>query len=267
MFSWLYRIRPSVVHRPFRRVQETGISNDWSSCQANPNQLRWSPFNVPDGEGVDFIQGINTLSGAGDPKCRSGLAIYIYGCDRPMGDKCFYNSDGDFLIVPERETLYITSEFGKMVVAPLEICLIPMGIKFKVDVTSSARGYILEVFNGHFSLPPLGPIGANGLANARDFLIPSAHYQDIDSIGYKVINKFQGSLFETTQDHSPFDVVAWRGNYHPSKYDLTLFTVINTVSFDHPVSLYKKISNQNCQTKNSNTINWLIKRTLQFSRC
>uniref|UniRef100_T1K742 Homogentisate 1,2-dioxygenase n=1 Tax=Tetranychus urticae TaxID=32264 RepID=T1K742_TETUR len=232
--SWFYRIRPSVTHRPFRRIQTTHISNDWSSCPPNPNQLRWAPFNVPDSKGIDFVDGIHTISGAGDPVARSGLAIYIYGCDKSMENKCFYNSDGDLLIVPEKETLYITTEFGKLVVAPLEICLIPMGIKFSVAVTGPARGYILEVFDGHFTLPPLGPIGANGLANARDFQIPTAFYQDIDIPDYKIINKYQGAIFEATQDHSPFDVVAWRGNYHPSKYDLTLFTVINTVSFDHP---------------------------------
>lgn len=182
------------------------------------------------------MDSLNTIAGAGDAKVRNGLAIYTYGCELSMTNKCVYNADGDLLIVPQKGTLYITSELGRMKVCPLEICLIPQGIKFSIDVIGFTSGYVLEVFDGHFQLPSLGPIGANGLANARDFLIPSAHYEDLTIDSYKVFCKFQGNMFYATQNHSPFDVVAWRGNYHPSKYDLRLFNVMNTVSFDHPVS-------------------------------
>lgn len=51
--------------------------------------------------------------------------------------------------------------------------------RFSVAVTGPSRGYIAEVFGVHFQLPNLGPIGANGLANARDFLTPTAAYEDI----------------------------------------------------------------------------------------
>jgi len=105
-------------------------------------------------------------------------------------------------------------------------------MRFTVNVFGPSRGYILEVFNGHFQLPNLGPIGANGLANPRDFLCPVAWFEDRE-VEYTVINKFQGCLFAAKQDHSPFDVVAWHGNYYPYKYDLSKFMVINAVAFDH----------------------------------
>lgn len=129
------------------------------------------------------------------------------------------------------------TEFGKMYVKPNEICVIQQGIRFSVNVEGPTRGYILEVFDNHFKLPDLGPIGANGLANPRDFQTPVAWFEDVDFDDYKVVSKFQGALFVATQNHSPFNVVAWHGNYAPYKYDLAKFMVINSVSFDHCVSV------------------------------
>lgn len=120
-----------------------------------------------------------------------------------------------------------------MYVQPNEICVIPQGIRFSVAVEGPTRGYILEVYDGHFKLPDLGPIGANGLANPRDFLTPTAWFEDREVQGFKMVSKYQGALFVATQNHSPFDVVAWHGNYVPYKYDLAKFMVINSVSFDH----------------------------------
>lgn len=137
--------------------------------------------------------------------------------------------------VPQQGSLMITTEFGKMKVSPNEICVIQLGMRFSVDVEEASRGYILEVFDGHFKLPDLGPIGANGLANPRDFLTPVAHYEDKEIEDYRIVSKYQGSLFEALQDHSPFDVVGWHGNYVPYKYNLENFMVINSVSFDHCV--------------------------------
>ncbi|XP_074594386.1 homogentisate 1,2-dioxygenase [Brevipalpus obovatus] len=232
--SWLYRMRPSVLHLPFRKVQETGITHRWDEAVPTPNQLRWKPFKVVQSTmQLDFVGGLRTIAGAGDPRIRNGIVIYTYECNQSMANKCFYNSDGDFLIVPQKGTLFIKTEFGRLRVDPLEICLIPQGMKFSVTVSEQSRGYMLEVFDGHFQLPNLGPIGANGLANARDFLVPKAYFEDLEC-SYTIICKYQGQLFEASQKHSPFDVVAWRGNYHPSKYDLRLFNVMNTVSFDHP---------------------------------
>ena len=172
------------------------------------------------------------ISGAGDPRMRSGLAIHVFTCNTSMIHEAFYNSDGDFLIVPQEGVLVITTEFGKMTVGPNEICVIQQGMKFSVGILQPSRGYILEVFSGHFRLPDLGPIGANGLANPRDFCTPKACYEDL-KIDYKIFNKYQGKLFGSKSDHSPFNVVAWHGNYAPYKYDLSKFCTVNTVSYDH----------------------------------
>ncbi|TRY76764.1 hypothetical protein TCAL_07608 [Tigriopus californicus] len=230
--TWFYRIRPAVHHTPFEPMESGFLNSKWDDQHPNPNQLRWKPFDLPSRD-TDFVQGLHTLAGAGDPRTRHGVAIHIFACNTSMSDSCFSNADGDFLIVPQKGTLKITTEFGKMEVSPNEICVIQSGMRFSVDVEGPSRGYICEVFDGHFELPNLGPIGANGLANPRDFQTPVAWYEDRDKINYKVVNKYQGCLFVAQQDHSPFDVVAWHGNYVPYKYNLRHFCVINSVSFDH----------------------------------
>lgn len=202
--------------------------------------MRWFPpplleatntgSNVP---AVDFIHGLWTIGGAGDASVKSGLAIHMYGCNSSMTDTVFYDSDGDMLIVPQVGSLLVITELGKLYVSPKEIVVIPRGIRFKIEVDEPSRGYVLEIFNGHFQLPDLGPIGANGLANARDFYYPVAAYEDKET-KHTLITKFGGKLFEATVNHSPFDVVAWHGNYAPFKYDLSRFNTMNSVSYDHP---------------------------------
>ena len=169
-------------------------------------------------EQIDFVDAIRTIATAGDPTTRSGVSIHVYLANKSMDNKAFFNSDGDFLIVPQKGSLFITTEFGKLHVEPEEIVVIQQGMKFKVELPDGqARGYILEVYDNHFVLPSLGPIGANGLANPRDFLTPVVAFEN-STCTYQVICKFQGNLFEARQGHSPFDVVAWHGNYTPYKY-------------------------------------------------
>ncbi|RKO90757.1 Homogentisate 1,2-dioxygenase [Blyttiomyces helicus] len=239
--SWLYRIRPSVCHTPYSPVTAAsdivgsfGVGSKDSHCVSTPNQLRWSPFEIPETGKVDFVAGLHTLAGSGDPSTRTGIAIHIYAANASMENSAFYNSDGDFLIVTQQGRLDIQTEMGHLLVEPNEICVIPRGIRFSVKLPDGpTRGYILEVFDRHFELPDLGPIGANGLAAPRDFLYPVAAYEDVDGTSYKITTKYQGRLFSVSQGHSPFDVVAWHGNYAPYKYDLRKFCTINTVSFDH----------------------------------
>ncbi|KAJ2945522.1 hypothetical protein O0L34_g339 [Tuta absoluta] len=233
--SWLYRIRPSVVHTPFKKYNDAKyLTHKWDEQEPDPNQSRWLPFDIPPpSKSVDFVAGLHTVAGAGDPRSRHGIAIHVYLCNASMDNSAFYSSDGDLLIVPQQGKLKITTEFGIMEVAPNEIAVVQLGMRFAVDVEGPTRGYILEVFDGHYKLPDLGPIGANGLANPRDFLTPVAKYHDEEIPGFKIINKYQGALFVAEQNHSPFDVVAWHGNYVPYKYDLSKFMVINSVSFDH----------------------------------
>lgn len=230
--AWFYRIRPSVVHKPFAPIKHKYLDCSFDKRHPNPNQLRWNPFDIP-AEPTDFVEGLRTVCGAGDPTVRHGCIIHIYACNKSMGDSAFQNSDGDFLIVPQQGVLDITTEYGRLRVGPNEICVVQSGMRFNVAVQGPTRGYILEVYDGHFILPNLGPIGANGLANPRDFLTPVAWYEDREVADYRIITKYQGHLFEALQGHSPFDVVAWHGNYVPYKYNLKNFMVINATAFDH----------------------------------
>ena len=232
--SWLYRIRPSVVHKPYRQIDRGLVrGTPFDEATTSPNQLRWSPFTLPK-EQKDFVDSLFTLAGNGDSSMQSGVAIHIYACNRSMTDRFFYNADGELLIVPQLGRVIFHTELGKIEAAPGEIVVIQRGIKFRVELLESqARGYICENFSGLFRLPDLGPIGANGLANPRDFLSPVASYEDREG-DFRVVSKFLGNLWESEYDHSPLNVVAWHGNYAPYKYDLARFNCINSVSFDHP---------------------------------
>jgi homogentisate 1,2-dioxygenase len=206
--------------------------------------LRWDPFDHD--PNADFVAGLHMVAGAGDPTVKQGCAMYVYAAGRSMDDNsAFYSADGDFLLVPQEGVLDIRTELGWLLVRPMEICVIPRGVRFQVHLaTGPARGYALELFQGHFVLPELGPIGSNGLANARDFQAPLASFDDhADAHGatasegpreYTITVKFNNDLFQTTQRHTPFDVVAWHGNYYPFKYDLGRFNTIGTISYDHP---------------------------------
>eukprot|EP01104_Vermistella_antarctica_P018591 TRINITY_DN6944_c0_g1_i1.p1 TRINITY_DN6944_c0_g1~~TRINITY_DN6944_c0_g1_i1.p1 ORF type:complete len:445 (+),score=107.55 TRINITY_DN6944_c0_g1_i1:23-1336(+) len=233
--SWLYRIRPSVCHTPFVAYNKNPrFSSDFSS-PSTPNQLRWKPMSIPE-EPTDFVDGLFTVAGAGAPATRGGLAIYNYLANKDMVNRSFYSSDGDMLIVPQQGRLHVRTEFGLLHVAPGEIVVIPRGINFAVALPDGpSRGYVCEVFDGNFQLPDLGPIGANGLANPRDFLYPVASFIDDDVVEkFERVNKFQGKMYTAESDHSVFNVVGWHGNYLPFKYDLDRFCAMNTVSYDHP---------------------------------
>ena len=216
----------------------------------DPNQFRWDPKELPDREGVDFVDGLQLYCGAGDPSMKNGISIYLYSANTSMEKKACYNSDGDFLIVPQEGPLAITTECGRLLVEPTEIVVIPRGVKFSISLSQASRGYVAEIFDGHFEIPNLGPIGSNGLANPRDFAAPVAWFEDVAG-PYIVMNKFMNQWFQTTLDHSPFNVVAWHGNYFPFKYDLKLFNCINSVSFDHPdPSIYTVLT---CQSNDPGT--------------
>jgi homogentisate 1,2-dioxygenase len=233
--TWSYRIRPSVMHRPYAEFAHSTLlrSGPFREAPMPPNQMRWNPLPVPE-EKTDFAMGMVTLGGSGDPAMQDGVGIHLYAANAPMRDRFFYNADGEMLILPQQGRLLLLTELGVLEVAPGELAVIPRGIKFRVELPDgAARGYICENYGQSFRLPELGPIGANGLANSRDFLTPVAAYEDREG-AFEVIAKFLGRLWRAEIDHSPLDIVAWHGNYAPYKYDMARFNCINTVSFDHP---------------------------------
>ncbi len=234
--TWTYRIRPSVTHRPFEQIDGKGFrSSPFDEVVTTPNQLRWDPLPIPS-EPTDFIDGITTIAGNGDSFAQTGMAVHIYTCNKGMGDRYFYNADGEMLIVPEMGRLGILTELGAMQVGPGSVAVIPRGVRFRVEPhpdDKQCRGYICENYGAHFKLPDLGPIGANGLANPRDFETPVAWYEDREG-EFEQVAKFGGNLWSCELDHSPLDVVAWHGNYAPYRYDLRTFNTIGSISFDHP---------------------------------
>ena len=231
--SWLYRIRPAAMHQPFRMIANGRIESRFDAAPTPPNQLRWDPLPIPDLP-TDFIDGLTTMAGNGDPATMSGCAIHIYAANRSMQDRFFYDADGEMLIVPQEGRLLLVTELGRIAVEPQEVAVIPRGVRFRVElVDGSARGYACENYGAFLRLPDLGPIGSNGLANPRDFLTPHAWYEDREG-NFELVAKFMGNLWSAAIDHSPLDVVAWHGNNAPYKYDLRRFNAIGSISFDHP---------------------------------
>ncbi|KAH7360119.1 homogentisate 1,2-dioxygenase-like protein [Rhexocercosporidium sp. MPI-PUGE-AT-0058] len=234
--SWLYRILPSAAHSPFnaREASTYNTNPEGDKLHQIPNQLRWDPFDLD--ETVDWVHSLKLVAGAGDPTIKTGLGIFIFAAGKSMDkNSAFYSADGDFLIVLQHGVLDIQTELGRILVRPNEICVIPRGIRYRVELPEGpVRGYILELYQGHFQLPELGPIGSNCLANARDFQAPVAAYEEGTMDTYTILSKFNGHLFAAKQNHTPYDVVAWHGLYYPYKYDLGRFNTIGSISFDHP---------------------------------
>lgn len=222
--SWLYRTLPSVVHQdytPYSRV----INGKFAPLQA-PNPMRWSPLpeQVID---HDFIDGLFHLAG------NSLLNTYLYQCNQSMTTRYFSNSDGELLFVPYRGKIRLRTEFGLIVIAPGKIAVIPRGVKFKVELVDDfAAGYLCENAGAPLTLPQLGVIGANGLANPRHFLYPEAAMEELDG-EISLICKYQHQWWIASSHHSPLNVVAWHGNYAPYCYDLSLFNTLGSISFDH----------------------------------
>ncbi|KAF9448554.1 homogentisate 1,2-dioxygenase [Macrolepiota fuliginosa MF-IS2] len=237
--NWLYRIRPSVAHQGFSRLPtnpdlESNFLPLNPKVHVSPTQLAWYPFKLPsDKEKVDWVDGLKTIAGNGDPTLREGLAVHVYVANASMGKKAFCNNDGDMLILPQQGRLDIQTEFGKMMVRPGELCVIQRGMKFKVILPDGpSRGYAQEVYGAHYALPELGALGGNGLANPRDFETPIACFE-IDQSPWDIVYKVSGELHTCHQGHTPFDVVAWHGNYVPYKYAMEKFIFVGSISRDH----------------------------------
>ena len=232
--SWLYRIRPTVAN--WNRFEKADIGL-WRTAPAHEvdvpiGPMRWSPIPIPD-EPLNFLRGVRTITTAGDVSTHTGMGAHVYLITRSMKDEYFYDADGELLFVPQQSKLRLCTEFGVILIEPGEIAVIPRGVKLRVElVDGPARGYLCENYAGAFSLPERGPIGANCLANPRDFLTPVAAYEDSDTPS-RLYVKWGGVLWSTKIDHSPLDVVAWHGNYAPYKYDLRRYSPVGPVLYDH----------------------------------
>ena len=231
--AWLYRIRPSALHGAFAPLPAAPWNHDYARNDPSPNRLRWDPLPLPT-QPTDFVEGMVTLAGNGGPEAATGCAVHVYVANRSMQGRYFYDADGELLIVPQAGRLRLCTEFGLLELEPQEIALLPRGVRVRVELLdASARGYVCENFGAPLRLPELGPIGANGLAQARDFLAPVAHYEDLEG-RFELWTKFAGRLYRAEIGHSPLDVVAWHGNHLPYKYDLRRFNTLGSISFDHP---------------------------------
>jgi homogentisate 1,2-dioxygenase len=230
--SWLYRIRPAAVHGSYRRTANRNLAAHFDVDLVSPNQLRWSPLPIP-AEPRDFIDGLITVGGT-STGAHMGCAVHWYIANRSMLSRYFSNSDAEMLIVPQSGSLRLATELGIMELEPLEIAVIPRGVRFRVELLDgAARGYVCENFGAALRLPDLGPIGSNGLARSRDFQTPVAAFEDLEG-EFELLTKFMGGLWSAPIRHSPLDVVAWHGTNAPYKYDLRRFNTLGSVSYDHP---------------------------------
>ena len=238
--TWFYRIRPSVLHGRYAPYPHTGIAGaPLPDPFVSPMPLRWDPYPLPAVE-TDFVDGLLTIAVNGSLAGQSGMAIHLYLANCSMRNRYFVNADGEMLIVPQRGSLTAHTECGILHVVPGEICVIPRGMKMRIELADGdSRGYVCENYGCAFDLPERGPVGSDGFANDRDFLTPVAAFEDRDGDGegkgdFELICKFMGQMHRASIDHSPLDVVAWVGTSVPYKYDLNRFMTIGTVSYDHP---------------------------------
>jgi homogentisate 1,2-dioxygenase len=234
--TWCYRIRPSVKHTT--RFQKIDVPHWKSAPHVLPDvlslgQYRWDP--VPHGEdGLTWVTGMRTVTTAGDVNTQAGMASHIYLVTQSMREEYFFSADGELLVVPQEGKLRFCTELGIIDVEPKEIAVLPRGLLYRVEILEGpCRGFVCENYGVPFTLPNRGPIGANCLANPRDFKTPVAAFEDREAPS-RVIIKWCGQFHATPIGHSPLDVVAWHGNYAPYKYDLRTYSPVGAILFDHP---------------------------------
>jgi homogentisate 1,2-dioxygenase len=232
--SWLYRRQPSAMAQPYQPyAQAFWKTGAVEGEAAPPDPLRWHPLPLPPSTTPqDFIDGLRTIVVNGDADAQTGMAAHVVLANTSM-QRAFVNADGEMLLVPQQGALHIATELGHLHVAPGEVAVLPRGLAFKVAVDGPTRTYVCENYGAAFRLPELGPIGSNGLANARDFLAPVAAFEATPQ-PTDIIKKYGGRLWRAAGCVSPFNVVAWHGNLVPLKYDTARFMAVGSISFDHP---------------------------------
>ena len=172
--TWTYRIRPSAVHKPFRPIDSRAAPQRAfdRGCRRTPNQLRWRPLPIPTSADGFRRRASSRSAATAIPRYRLGAGDAPVRRQRSMTDRFFYDADGELLIVPQHGALLVRTELGVLRRRARRDRVVPRGVKFRVELDDSeARGYVCENYGAHFRLPDLGPIGTNGLANSRDFLV------------------------------------------------------------------------------------------------
>ncbi|MEC7762169.1 MAG: homogentisate 1,2-dioxygenase [Pseudomonadota bacterium] len=233
--TWTYRIRPSVKHSA--RYERIDLPY-WKTAPHTPDgvtslgQYRWDPVEA-EGD-LTWLTGMRTMTTAGDVNTQVGMASHVYLVTTSMVDEYFYSADSELLVVPQQGRLRFATELGVIDVEPQEIAILPRGLVYRVEVLDGpCRGFVCENYGQKFELPARGPIGANALANPRDFKAPVAAFEDREVASTLTI-KWCGQFHETKIGQSPLDVVAWHGNYTPYKYDLKTYCPVGAILFDHP---------------------------------
>ncbi len=234
--TWCYRIRPSVKHST--RYKKIDVPY-WKSAPCvqddilSLGQYRWDPVEA-NGEGLNWITGMRTMTTAGDVNTQVGMASHVYLVTESMVDDYFFSADSELLVVPQQGRLRFWTELGIIDLEPQEIAIIPRGLVYRVElIEGPARGFVCENYGQKFELPGRGPIGANCLANPRDFRAPVAAFEDRE-VPSTITVKWCGTFHVTEIGQSPLDVVAWHGNYAPVKYDLKNYCPVGSILFDHP---------------------------------
>ena len=234
--TWCYRIRPSVKHSArYRRIDVPY----WKSAPHVPEnvsslgQYRWNPVPHTDAP-LTWLTGMHSMTTAGDVNTQTGMAAHVYLVNTSMQDSYFYSADSELLVVPQEGRLRFATELGVIDLEPKEIAILPRGLVYRVEVLEGpARGFVCENYGQKFDLPGRGPIGANCMANPRDFKAPVAAFEDREVPSTLTI-KWCGQFHETEIPQSPLDIVAWHGNYAPVKYDLRTYCPVGAILFDHP---------------------------------
>lgn len=233
---------------------DTGFGQQGHSSptrNVTPNSYIWDSFPVPD-RGTNWVNGQQLIGRNGDPAKKEGMAMWLFSIIEDMPERCTFSSlDGELLLIPQAGALDIQTELGELMVRQNEICVIPRGVRHRITLSGDqpCRGYICELYQGHFRLPDLGIVGSTGLANVRDFQIPTALFDGSLSDGGKIaradnnewdiVSRLEGRLWSCTQSHTPFDVAGWHGTCYPYKYDLARFCVLGNALFDeHDPSLF-----------------------------
>lgn len=226
-----------------------------TAAQVSPNSYFWPSFPAP--ERAHWITGQALLGSNGDPVKKEGTAVWAFSVTEDMPARLVFSSlDGEMLIIPQSGALDIQTELGFLMVRQNEIAVIPRGVRYRATLPDGkpCRGFVCELFQGHFRLPDLGIVGTTGLANVRDFQVPTAFFDGalVDGVAksnntegnnWTIVSRLAGKLWHCTQTHTPFDVAGWHGTCYPYKFDLGRFCPLGNTLFDeHDPSLYTVLS-------------------------